>query len=84
MSTQTNVIKVDIEKLETREKLNLRHACNGCVCSAGARGVLVVGNPKMAEGGSGRVVVGVLGGGQLGRMLAEAAHNSRELTVLPL
>jgi hypothetical protein len=37
-----------------------------------------------AKGSSGRVVVGVLGGGQLGRMLAEAAHNSRELTVLPL
>jgi hypothetical protein len=46
---------------------------------------LHVKNDTMAaKGSSGRVVVGVLGGGQLGRMLAEAAHNSRELTVLPL
>eukprot|EP00035_Acanthoeca_spectabilis_P011681 m.205947 g.205947 ORF g.205947 m.205947 type:complete len:232 (-) comp15420_c2_seq3:1558-2253(-) len=28
--------------------------------------------------------VGVLGGGQLGRMLAEAAHNNPNLTVIPL
>ena len=28
--------------------------------------------------------VGVLGGGQLGRMMAEAAHNLRDVKILPL